>query len=73
MSNTLLYFKRKNNACYTINIKPELPYNNIVNILAKKESILFNNLLLIHKGQQIQNIEGLIKLASKSIVHLVDL
>jgi len=56
-----------------MNIKPELPYNNIVNILAKKESILANNLLLIHRGKQVQNIEVLMKLGSKSIVHLVDL
>ncbi len=73
MSTRLLYFKRKNNSCYTINIKPELSYNNIVSILAKKESILLNNLLLIHKGKQVQNIEDLMKLGSKSIVHLIDL
>jgi len=52
-SQNLVYFKRKNNACYTVNIKPGISFDNLLTIFARKESISSKNLLLIHKGKKV--------------------
>ena len=51
----LVYFKRKTNACYAINVLAKLSFPNLLALLARKESITSNSLLLVHRGKQVES------------------
>lgn len=67
-----LYFRRKNKITYSYLFKKEISLDALKLLLARKQGIHIDHLLLLHKGKPIQQAFHFDKFNHKSIVHILD-
>lgn len=67
-----LYFRRKNKTCYALELRRQPLFRSLLLLLAKREAIPQERLLLFSRGQQLTPAFDFMAAADKQIVHIVD-